>query len=207
MASNMQNPLGPETYRPMTARGEATRRRILTAAEQEFGERGFHAASVSSITMRAKVGQGTFYIYFKAKEDCFIYLVQDVGRDLRRTISEAMSGAKDRIEAEYLGLESFLEYTVKHPGLYRIVQECQFVDEPIFRHYYQRLAEGYSKGLEGAADRGELSEGHADTRAWALMGIGHFLGMRYCLWDGTMPSQKAMEEIMQFITKGIGPTK
>ena len=45
---------------PATARGEATRRKLLDSAEKEFGEKGYHAASVSSITTRADVGQGTF---------------------------------------------------------------------------------------------------------------------------------------------------
>ena len=49
--------------RPLTARGEATRRRILNAAEIEFGEKGFHLASVSSITTRASVGQGLSLIH------------------------------------------------------------------------------------------------------------------------------------------------
>jgi len=61
----MNQPLTPLMLKalvPATARGEATRRKLLAAAEIEFGARGFHAASVSSITTRADVGQGTFYL-------------------------------------------------------------------------------------------------------------------------------------------------
>ena len=64
---------------PATARGEATRRKLLDAAEKEFGGKGFHAASVSSITTRADVGQGTFYLYFHSKEEIFVTLVRDIG--------------------------------------------------------------------------------------------------------------------------------
>src|SRR6266571_5021245 len=52
---------------PMTARGEATRRRILDAAEEVFGEFGYYEASISEITRRAGIAQGTFYIYFHSK--------------------------------------------------------------------------------------------------------------------------------------------
>ena len=41
---------------PATARGEATRRKLINAAEDEFGSKGFHLASVSSVTQRAGVG-------------------------------------------------------------------------------------------------------------------------------------------------------
>ena len=49
---------------PRTARGEKTLRKILTAALEEFGERGFSEASIVGITSRAKVALGTFYTYF-----------------------------------------------------------------------------------------------------------------------------------------------
>jgi AcrR family transcriptional regulator len=190
---------------PATARGEATRRKLLSAAEAEFGSKGFHAASVSSITTRAGVGQGTFYLYFHTKEEIFTTLVSEIGRALRTHTGIAVGRAKDRLEAERLGLVAFLEFAIEHPGLYRIVQESQFVDEVVFRDYYERLAKGYSKDLADAADRGELRPGDADARAWAIMGIGHFLGMRHCLWNGELPSATVIDEAMAMIESGIGP--
>jgi AcrR family transcriptional regulator len=49
---------------PRTARGERTLRKILDAALEEFGERGFSDGSIVGITRRAKVALGTFYTYF-----------------------------------------------------------------------------------------------------------------------------------------------
>ncbi len=49
---------------PAPPRGEETRRRLLAAAERVFADHGYHEASVSRITDRAGVGQGTFYLYF-----------------------------------------------------------------------------------------------------------------------------------------------
>src|SRR6185503_20606417 len=96
---------------PVTARGEATRRRLLNAAEMEFGTRGYHGASVSSITQRADIAQGTFYLYFRSKEEMFLTLVRDIGHQLRAHTAQAIAGAKERLEAERLGLEAFLDFT------------------------------------------------------------------------------------------------
>src|SRR5215472_1398493 len=85
---------------PVTARGEATKRRILDAAEEVFGELGYYEASVSEITRRAGVAQGTFYIYFHSKRETFIELVEDIGKRLRAATSAAIQGTSDRIEAE-----------------------------------------------------------------------------------------------------------
>ena len=191
--------------KPVTARGEATRRRLLNAAEQEFGAKGYHGASVSSITQRADIAQGTFYLYFHSKEEMFVTLVRDIGHQLRAHSAQAIGKATNRLEAERLGLEAFLQFTARHRGLYRIVQESQFVDPQIFREYYEKLAEGYGEALASAARKGELTDGDAETRAWSMMGIGHFLGLKWCLWQKKQPPQQVLDEVMGFITHGMGP--
>src|SRR4029077_10470673 len=116
----------------------------------------------------------------------------------------AITGAKSRLDAERLGLAAFFDFTNKHPGLYRIVQESQFVDAEVFREYYEKLAEGYGEALTRAARNGELTPGDGAVRAWSIMGIGHFLGMRHCLWAKQQPPPEVMDEVMRFITKGMG---
>ena len=191
---------------PVTARGEATRRKLLAAAEEEFGGKGFHAASVSSITTRAGVGQGTFYLYFHSKEEIFVTLVRDIGRKLRKQML-GTGDAAERLGAERLSLQGFLEFTQKHPGLYRIVQEAQFVDEAVFREYYERIANGGAESLRQASQRGDIVAGDAEAWAWALMGIGHFLGMHWCLWQRKLPEPEVIDAVMQMVEKGIKKQK
>ena len=47
--------------------------------------------------------------------------------------------------------------------------------------------------------------GNAEVRAWSLMGIGHFLGMRYCLWNHQLPEPHVVAEVMQLIGHGLSP--
>lgn len=190
---------------PVTARGEATRRKLLAAAEVEIGEKGFHVASVSSITTRAEVGQGTFYLYFRSKDEIFLNLVRDIGRRLRKHMAVAITGSANRIAAERRGLEAFFEFAQAHPGLYRIVQESQFVDDAVFREYYERLAESYAEDLAEATRNGELSPGDPVARAWSIMGIGHFIGMRWCLWQNQVPGPELVDSVMDLLTHGIAP--
>ncbi len=190
---------------PQTMRIPATRVRILRAAEQEFARAGFHAASVSAITKASSVAQGTFYIYFRSKDDIFRELVRDIGHQLRKRTGEAVAGLSDRLRADRAGLESFVGFLVEHPGLYRIVQEAQFVDASLFREYYVDIARGYAKSLSEAAAQGALRPGDAEVRAWAIMGIGHFLGLRYCLWQGHAPAAQDLDQVMDFIAHGIAP--
>lgn len=189
---------------PVTARGEATRRKLLAAAEIEIGEKGFHAASVSSITLRADVGQGTFYLYFRSKEEIFITLVRDIGNSLRENLMHSAGTNIVTDDGDQFCLHAFFQFAQQHPGLYRIVQEAQFVDEPTYRDYYERLAQCYAENLNAAQQRGELRAGDAEARAWAIMGIAHFVGMRWCLWQHVVPNQALVDEVIGLITRGIG---
>lgn len=190
---------------PVTRRGEATRRKLLEAAESEFGEKGFHAASVSSITGRAGVGQGTFYNYFPTKEDALRELVRHMGRELRHSLSEATRGAGSRLEAEKRGLEAFAEFSRGHQNLYRIVMESQFVDEAIYREYYETLAAGYTRALEDAQLDGQVRRGDPTAQAWALMGIAHFVGLRYGIWAQEEPPRQVLDTLHEFIARALAP--
>jgi len=188
---------------PATARGEATKRKLIEAAEKEFGERGFHSASVVSITQRAGVAQGTFYLYFPSKEEVLRELVREMGRKLRRTLAEATHGVEGRLEAERAGFQAFVRFSLEEENLYRVVMQSQFVDESIYREYYRTLAAAYAEGLREAAQKGEIRDGDAEARAWALMGVAHFLGLRYAIWEGMEPPAEVMEVTFDFIERGL----
>lgn len=188
---------------PVTARGQATRRKLLDAAEAEFGERGFHIASVSSITGRASVGQGTFYLYFHTKEEIFVTLVEEIGRTLRSVLRDALEGSGPRVERERAAIEGFQKFSTEHPGRFRIVQEAQFVDQAAFRDFYERLAADYADSLRIAANNGEIAPGDHNVRAWALLGIMHFLGLRNCLSGDAQPAANDVTELAAMIERGL----
>jgi len=190
---------------PVTAKGERTRQRLLEAAEEEFGERGFHNASISNITRRAGVAQGTFYIYFASKESILRALVEHMSQELRRSQSEAVRDCADRIEAERTGFREFLRFALTHKNLYRIVMQSQFIDPEIHREYYERLLRGYQRHIAEAQARGEVRAGDPGALAWALIGMTYFFGKRYATWEGRFPEDSVVETVLDFIEAGLRP--
>lgn len=148
---------------PKTARGARTRAKILAAAEDAFGSMGYHQAGVSDITRMAGVAQGTFYTYFASKEDTLRELVRDMGLKLRAHLASEVKNANNRIEAEGLGLKAFLQYVAANPSLYRVLQEAQFVDESIYREYYEAFGRGYLRMLANATNKGEIRPGNDEV--------------------------------------------
>ncbi len=180
--------------RTLSARGVETRTRLIEAAEEVFGELGYHDASIVKITEAAGVGQGTFYLYFASKKDVFDELVRDLNRRVRHAMKEASSQGATRLETELLGFGAYFRFTGEHPALYRIIRQAEFVSPEMLRYHYEKLSEGYVEGLRESMARGELGDIDPEVSAWALMAAGELLGMRYILWgDGEVPEHVEQE--------------
>jgi len=191
--------------RPLSKRGERTRRKLLEAAEAVFAELGYHDASIVKITEAAGVGQGTFYLYFASKKDVFDELVVDLNHRVRQAMTEAASHGATRAEMERLGFAAFFRFTAEHPALYRIIRQAEFVSPETLQLHYERLTSGYVTGLRQAMEAGEIAEGDPELLAWALMGIGELVGMRWILWAGRDElSPEMLDELGRIIARTIG---
>ena len=56
-------------------KGSLRRNQILECAKDIFSHKGYHKTHVEDILQEARIGKGTFYQYFKNKEDLFIALL------------------------------------------------------------------------------------------------------------------------------------
>src|SRR3954451_7003085 len=185
--------------RPLSKRGLNTRRRLLDAAEQVFGELGYHEASIVKLAEVAGVAAGTFYLYFDSKKAIFDELVRDLNRRVRRAMKEGSSKGTTRLESELLGFEAYFRFTADHPALYRIIRQAEFVSPEMLEFHYEKLAPGYVEGLRESMARGEVGAIDPEVSAWALMAAGEMLGMRYILWGGGSVPQHVEQELARII--------
>ena len=180
---------------PRTARGERTLRKILDAAREEFGARGFSDTSIVGITQRAGVALGTFYTYFDSKEELFQALVRDMSAQVRDNVGPALGGAMDCLDGERRALEAFLKFAHDHRDIYRIIDEAEFVEPAVYREHYETTATRIAARLKAGRDDGEiaadLSDEDLEILAWASMGANVFLGLRYSVWASADPKRVA----------------
>jgi AcrR family transcriptional regulator len=189
--------------RTLSRKGAATRRRLIDAAESCFAELGYHDASVVKITEAAGVAQGTFYLYFSSKKDVFDELVRDLNSRVRHAMKEASSEGRTRLEAELLGFAAYFRFTSEHNALYRIIRQAEFVSPEMLRYHYDRLSEGYVEALREAVERGDVGEIDPEVTAWALMGMGELLGMRWVLWGGRKELPPAVSDELARIIRCV----
>lgn len=187
---------------PVTARGEATRQRILRAAEEEFSVRGFHVASVSSVTTRAGVGQGTFYLYFRTKEEVFVTLVRDIGQQLRDRMQAAIKAEPAR--TPQAAMKILVEFTCGDSGLYRIVQESQFVEASVYRDFHERLTQVLAGALPSSAGLAQAPA--TDLLALALLGVGQAVGLKHGTGDWRKSSAPVQAQVGELVSRLITPS-
>ena len=192
-----------DAKQPRTDRGRRTRRAILDAARSEFGERGFHEASISGITRRAGVALGSFYTYFDSKDALFRALVRDMSDQVRDHVAPVLQTAPDQVAAEQAGLKAFIGFVRGHKEIYRIIDEAEFVDPDSFRAHYSTTAERIAQRLEAAAARGEVRGEHGEVHAWAIMGMNVFLGLRYGVWGEDLSAETVAGVVAKLLRHGL----
>ena len=188
---------------PRTARGRATKRKLLDAAAKEFGERGFHEASISGITRRAGTALGSFYTYFDSKEAIFSALVKDMSASVAKAAAAGMSEGSSGIDREREALVAFLAFARDHKEIYRIIDEAEFADPASYRAHYDGTARRIAARLDDGVAAGRLTPGDSEVRAWALMGMNVFIGLRYGVWDDSRPVAEVADAVEALLRDGL----
>lgn len=194
-----------EKKRPTTLRGQQTRKVLLQAAEEVFRRRGYGRASVGEIVDRAGVATGTFYVHFENKESLYLEVVEELAQRLESWVAERVASHGTRLSRQRAALEAFFEFVKLHPHLYRLVRQTEDIDEAVYRGFYQRIAQVYAQGLTGAMQQGEVSRFDPEVLAYVLMGVAHFVGMRFVEWeeDPKGVPEGLLDEVASFVEAGL----
>jgi AcrR family transcriptional regulator len=113
----------PDDLSPRRRQADSTRRQLLAAASEVFSQDGYQGATVRAITDRASTAHGTFYLYFRNKEDVFCRVVEAV------IVDELAVGTHTFLEAgpDRSGLadavREFVTGYARHVGLWRALLE------------------------------------------------------------------------------------
>ncbi len=89
-------------------KAEATRNRILEAADRLFYRHGYHATGLDAIIREAGITKGNFYYYFKSKEELALAVLEWhfelTSRETRRLLAERNTGPLDSLFAMLEGI-------------------------------------------------------------------------------------------------------
>ena len=189
---------------PRTARGRETLRRLLDAAAKEFGDHGFHDASVSGITRRAGTALGSFYTYFDSKDAIFAALVRDMSQAVAAIVSSKVAPELTGTAREREAFAAFLGFAREHKEIYRIIDEAEFADPASYRAHYEGTARRIAARFDENVAGGTMIPGDNEVRAWAVMGMNVFLGLRFGVWAEDRSIEQVAAAAEALLKDGIG---
>lgn len=192
--------------RHITQKGLSTRTALLEAAAGVFEESGFFSSSVSEITRRCGVSQGTFYQYFKNKEQVFLELNDLILASFWesvRALPREDGGFLPRL-GQVLGL--IIEHTRKNFYFHRILGEFELID-PVAIGYYDSLARYLRTFFRQAALAGDIRPIDPNVIAYGVLGMAYFHALDWGQGAEEYQPEKLVELSVDLLLKGIdGPS-
>ena len=191
---------------PKRKDGQKTFNTILLTGKKLFSEKGYQATSINEIIEKAKIATGTFYLYFDDKFALYSLLLSQYRKNIRKAISEAIADVHTRYDKERLGIKAFLKFASDDPLAYRIIWESMFVDQKLFKEYYETFSHDYKRQLGLAVTSGEVRDDiDLETLSYILMGISNFVGLQV-LFKSSISDEKLDDitnEVMKLLEKGM----
>lgn len=88
---------------------------FLAAAKAEFSRVPYPEASINQIIRTAGIPRGSFYMYFKDKEELFRHLIAEYAQGLERLALQALVEQNGNLLAAFLSVFDFIQRTVRDP--------------------------------------------------------------------------------------------
>ena len=180
----------------------ANRLAILAAARRVFAQLGYEAATVRDIIRGTELASGTFYNYFRSKEEVFEALADDGAarfRPILRAAREHATSFEDYLRSAFGAYFRFVVEENRIEG--RPLDERQphvRTDTPEMIAIYEEVRQG----LEAAIARGLAPKVDADYLAFACIGMAQEVG-RAMMRRRPVDAEAATEFAVALVLRGL----
>jgi AcrR family transcriptional regulator len=187
---------------------EATRQRLLDAAEQVFAEKGYHGVGVDDIIRASDSSKGGFYFHFPNKQAIFLALVDALTPKLAASVDRAIAAQSDPVAQLDAALRAVLDLFARHRRLSKIllveaVGLGHGFDEKLMRTRgeFARMIQGY---LDRAVTAGAIAPQDTVTISWAWFGAINEIVVRWLVLNEPAQLHEALPTLQVILLRSIG---
>jgi AcrR family transcriptional regulator len=145
-------------------KAEATRRALVSAAKQLMSSGGPDAVTIASITTAADIGQGTFYNYFKNRDEVIDAVILEEVESLGDRLDRLTSGMTDAAEIYAFSLRHLMHTAVSDPVWGWLVVRLGIAQQGLLSQLGPRAARDLQIGIDsGRFDIPDLAVATATT--------------------------------------------
>ena len=194
--------------RIVTRDKDATRQRLLDAAEQVFAEKGYHGAVVDDIIRASDSSKGGFYFHFPNKQGIFLALIDALVPKLAAAVDHAIADEADPVAQMDAALRTVLETFSRHRRLSKIllveaVGLGHGFDEKLMRTrgYFAAMIQGY---LDRAVAAGAIAPMDTETVAWAWFGAINEIVVRWLVMGRPARLDQVLPQLRALLLRSVG---
>jgi len=188
---------------------EATRERILNAAESVFSQNGYHDTLMDEVVEAAGASKGGIYFHFPSKESLFFALMDRLAEKMLREIEEAMLAENEPIRKVQCALEAALRALSRQRRLAKILLLQGYGLGSAFEEkrldIYGRFALVIQAELDQAVAAGALEKIDTQVTAYAWIGALNELIVRWIHTGEPDPVKRSLPVLTQLFLQGVNP--
>jgi AcrR family transcriptional regulator len=167
---------------PQQARSVQKRERMLDAARQLFGVKGYEATSIEEITALAGTAAGAFYSYFRSKRQLLVVLMHELLQLLNDVDLKPQGDLRDFLlrifdtDLEYFGVvRAWHEATLTDPELAAMRNEIEaWTEERIVRLFRMMAEAPNARSYRDVQTFARMMDRHF----WSLLARGESMSKR-----------------------------
>jgi len=158
------------------------------------------------------VGKGTFYLYFRGKEELFQEVVREGVRRLRRALGASVGGIDDPEERVRKAVPVIFDFCRAEAGLYLVIfRETALIEMQNpgkYDDFYQPLVSDFRSVIEEGVRRGDFSVRNPEVVAYGMIGLMSSLIYHWLLTEarGEAPPgypEEMVETLADFCCRGL----
>lgn len=193
----------------MAERKEAHRTHLLETAIRLFGKHGYHATTVPMIVKASGSSTGSFYFYFRNKEDVFAAALQRFGENIAAALNDAIATAgKKPLQQMKAAVERTFLFLAENPDEARIlIVESSGLGARL-QHIRRGIIDSHARSVENALSRARSALPPLDSVLVARCWIGSVYESVYYWLEQPVARRPAAKKVAtavaEFNLRGIG---
>ena len=195
----------------MAERKDAHRRKLLAVAIRRFGRQGYHATTVPHIVADSGSSTGSFYFYFRNKEDIFAAVLESVGERISGALNEAIADVHDPFLQMRTAVERLFLFLAENPDEAQILIVESSGLSPRLHRIRRNIISSHCRSVERALQglSGVLPPMNPEVVARCWVGavyesVHHWLGTPT---QKRLSPEKIAQEVARFNLRGISAGK
>lgn len=144
---------------------QAQRHAIMEVAREHFERFGYKRTVIDDVVHEVGIAKGTFYLYFKSKDQLFLEVVHELHRDMMAWFAGLFKQEMTVEQRIRLLIEMSFQAFEEYPLMARLIADdpefrmvAKLMEEPSFQQEMREVIEWMRALLKAGVENGELRE-------------------------------------------------